>query len=91
MVNQGRCLSENDYGSKCYVKPAVAIIGHEAKIVHNETFAILYIIKYKGDIEEAISIQNEVKQGLSSSICLLMLRKQKHFYQVGGVIVGLQM
>ena len=60
---KGGVLSENDYGSKCYVKPAVAIIGHEAKIVHNETFApILYVIKYKGDIEEAISIQNEVKQ-----------------------------
>ena len=65
----GSVLSEKDYGSNCYVKPAVAIIDHDAPIVHQETFApILYVIKYKGEIEEAISIQNEVKQGLSSSI-----------------------
>ena len=74
-------MSENDYGSKCYVKPAVAIIDREAKIVHNETFApILYVIKYKGDIEEAISIQNEVKQGLSSSIMSLNVRETEIFF-----------
>ena len=76
----GSVLSEKDYGSNCYVKPAVAIIDHDAPIVHQETFApILYVIKYKGEIEEAISIQNEVKQGLSSSVMSLNVRETEIF------------
>ena len=87
---KGGVLSENDYGSKCYVKPAVAIIDHEAKIIHNETFApILYIIKYKGDIEEAISIQNEVKQGLSSSIMSLNIKETETFLSSWGSDCGI--
>ena len=87
---KGGVLSENDYGSKCYVKPAVAIIGHEAKIVHNETFApILYVIKYKGDVEEAISIQNEVKQGLSSSIMSLNVKETETFLSSWGSDCGI--
>ena len=87
---KGGVLSENDYGSKCYVKPAVAIIGHEAKIVHNETFApILYVIKYKGDIKEAISIQNEVKQGLSSSIMSLNVKETEIFLSSWGSDCGI--
>ena len=87
---KGGVLSENDYGSKCYVKPAVAIICHEAKIVHNETFApILYVIKYKGDIEEAISIQNEVKQGLSSSIMSLNVKETEIFLSSWGSDCGI--
>ena len=87
---KGGVLSENDYGSKCYVKPAVAIIDHEAKIVHNETFApILYVIKYKGDIEEAISIQNEVKQGLSSSIMSLNVKETETFLSNWGSDCGI--
>ena len=87
---KGGVLSENDYGSKCYVKPAVAIIDHEAKIVHNETFApILYVIKYKGDIEEAISIQNEVKQGLSSSIMSLNVKETETFLSSWGSDCGI--
>ena len=87
---KGGVLSENDYGSKCYVKPAVAIIDHEAKIVHNETFApILYVIKYKGDIKEAISIQNEVKQGLSSSIMSLNVKETETFLSSWGSDCGI--
>ena len=83
-------MSENDYGSKCYVKPAVAIIDRAAKIVHNETFApILYVIKYKGDIEEAISIQNEVKQGLSSSIMSLNVKETEIFLSSWGSDCGI--
>ena len=87
---KGGVLSENDYGSKCYVKPAVAIIDHEAKIVHSETFApILYVIKYKGDIEAAISIQNEVKQGLSSSIMSLNVKETEIFLSSWGSDCGI--
>ena len=86
----GSVLSEKDYGSNCYVKPAVAIIDHDAPIVHQETFApILYVIKYKGEIEEAISIQNEVKQGLSSSVMSLNVRETEIFLSHWGSDCGI--
>jgi aldehyde dehydrogenase (NAD+) len=66
---KGGVLSGEAYSSGCYVKPAIVEIDHDADIVHQETFApILYLLKYSGGVEEAIAIQNEVKQGLSSSI-----------------------
>ena len=86
----GGILSEKEYGSNCYVKPAVAIIDHDAPIVHQETFApILYIMKYQGDIEEAITIQNEVKQGLSSSIMSLNMIENEIFLSHWGSDCGI--
>ncbi len=66
---EGGVLIGEAYSSGCYVKPAIVEIDHDADIVHQETFApILYLLKYSGGVEQAITIQNEVKQGLSSSI-----------------------
>jgi aldehyde dehydrogenase (NAD+) len=51
-----------------FVDPTIVKIGKDAPIVKEETFApILYLIE-ADDIEEAIAIQNDVPQGLSSSI-----------------------
>ncbi|XP_076876126.1 alpha-aminoadipic semialdehyde dehydrogenase [Brachyhypopomus gauderio] len=52
-----------------YVEPTIFTgLAHDAPIVHTETFVpILYVIKFKTE-EEAFSWNNEVKQGLSSSI-----------------------
>ena len=86
----GGVLSSAKYGSACYVKPAVALIEHDAPIVHRETFApILYIMQYKGEIEEAIAIQNEVKQGLSSSIMSLNMRETETFLSHWGSDCGI--
>jgi aldehyde dehydrogenase (NAD+) len=86
----GGVLSSAEYGSACYVKPAVALIAHDAPIVHRETFApILYIMQYKGEIEEAIAIQNEVKQGLSSSIMSLNMRETETFLSHWGSDCGI--
>ena len=86
----GGVLSEKEYGSSCYVKPAVAIIKHDAPIVHQETFApILYIMEYQGDIEEAIAIQNEVTQGLSSSIMSLNMKETETFLSAWGSDCGI--
>ena len=86
----GGVLTTKKYGSKCYVQPAVAIIDHDSPIVHKETFApILYILKYHGNIEAAISIQNEVKQGLSSSIMSLNLKETETFLSHWGSDCGI--
>ncbi|KAG7253951.1 hypothetical protein CRUP_017794 [Coryphaenoides rupestris] len=52
-----------------YVEPTIITgLAHDAPIVHTETFVpILYVLKFKGE-EEAFAWNNEVKQGLSSSI-----------------------
>lgn len=52
----------------CYVMPTIVEAENSHPFVQKETFApILYLIKYK-ELEEAIAIQNDVKQGLSSAI-----------------------
>ncbi|MFI5218141.1 MAG: aldehyde dehydrogenase family protein [Bacteroidia bacterium] len=64
----GEVLSDDGYESGCYVMPAIAEIKKNLPIVCHETFApLLYIMKYKS-IDEAIVMQNNVPQGLSSSI-----------------------
>ncbi|MEO6883053.1 MAG: aldehyde dehydrogenase family protein [Bacteroidia bacterium] len=64
----GNVLDGKGYESGCYVNPCIAEVKNSYKIVQEETFApILYLIKYS-TIEEAIELQNDVPQGLSSSI-----------------------
>ena len=51
------------------MKPAIAEAENSFDIVQHETFApVLYLLKYRGDIENAIEIQNDVPQGLSLSL-----------------------
>ena len=86
----GEVLSSKEFESNFYVKPAIAIIDHDAQIVHQETFApILYLIKYNGDVTNAISIQNEVKQGLSSAIMSLNMRETEIFLSHWGSDCGI--
>lgn len=83
-------LEGGQYSSGCYVKPAIALIPHDAEIVHHETFApILYLLKYSGDVENAISIQNEVPQGLSSAIMTQNLREAELFLSQTGSDCGI--
>ena len=49
--------------------PAIAEAENHYHIVQEETFApIVYLIKYKGDVHNAIELNNDVPQGLSSAI-----------------------
>ncbi|MEI9945184.1 MAG: aldehyde dehydrogenase family protein [Chitinophagaceae bacterium] len=58
-------------------------------MVKHETFApVLYLLKYK-TIDEAIAIQNEVPQGLSSSIMTLNLREAEQFLSFAGSDCGI--
>ncbi len=88
-IVEGGVLSGSEYESGCYVKPCIAEAKPGFKIVHHETFApILYLLKYK-TIDEAIAIQNEVPQGLSSSIMTLNLREAEKFLSVAGSDCGI--
>jgi aldehyde dehydrogenase (NAD+) len=88
-VVEGGLLSGKGYESGCYVKPCIAEAGPEFRIVQTETFApILYLLKYK-TLDEAIRIQNEVPQGLSSSIMTLNLREAEQFLSAAGSDCGI--
>jgi aldehyde dehydrogenase (NAD+) len=72
-----------------YVRPAIVEIGHSAKIVQHETFApILYVMSYD-TIDEAINIQNEVPQGLSSAIFTADVREAELFMSPSGSDCGI--
>ena len=76
--------------SGCYVKPVIAEVEHSLDIVQEETFApILYLIKYSGDVENAIKIQNEVDQGLSSAIMTNNLKEAETFLSYLGSDCGI--
>ncbi len=87
---EGGALSGRDYESGCYVKPAIAEADNSFDIVQHETFApILYLIKYSGDVNSAIEIQNGVAQGLSSAIMTNNLREAEAFLSVNGSDCGI--
>ena len=70
-------------------KTFIAEVKHDLSIVHHETFApILYLIRYQ-DLNEAIAIQNEVPQGLSSSIMTTNLREAELFLSTEGSDCGI--
>ena len=86
----GEVLSGNGYESGCYVVPAIVEAKNHYNIVQEETFApILYIMKYKKDIDEAIALQNGVVQGLSSSIFTNNLREAERFLSCAGSDCGI--
>lgn len=90
MLVEGGVLSGKGFESGCYVKPAIAEVKPDMPIVQQETFApILYVIRYKGGIDEAIAIQNGVKQGLSSSVMTTDLREMEHFLGTAGSDCGI--
>lgn len=88
-VVEGGVLEGDAYTSGCYVKPCIAEVENHFAIVQHETFApILYIMKYK-TIEEAIAMQNDVPQGLSSAIMTQNLRESELFLSQMGSDCGI--
>ncbi len=82
-------LQGADYGSGCYVKPAIFEVSNDLEIVQCETFApILYLMKYR-NIEEGITLQNAVPQGLSSAIMTNDLRESELFLSHSGSDCGI--
>jgi aldehyde dehydrogenase (NAD+) len=87
---EGGKLEGADYQSGCYVKPAIVEVSNTYKTVQKETFApILYLIKYSGSVEDAIALQNDVAQGLSSAIMTTNLREAELFLSYAGSDCGI--
>jgi aldehyde dehydrogenase (NAD+) len=78
-------ISENAF----YVRPALVEMPEQTAIVQRETFApILYVLKYR-DLDDAIALQNDVPQGLSSSIFTLNLQEAERFLSASGSDCGI--
>jgi len=87
---KGGVLEGEGYESGCYVKPAIAEAENHYEIVQHETFGpVLYILKYKGDLQNALDMQNGVRQGLSSAIMTNNLREAERFLSVEGSDCGI--
>jgi aldehyde dehydrogenase (NAD+) len=85
----GETLSGKGYEAGTYVVPALAEVENHYQIVQDETFApLLYLIKYK-DIDEAIALNNDVPQGLSSAIFTLNLQEAEQFLSGVGSDCGI--
>lgn len=83
-----RILTEK-FPDAYYVKPAIVEVPEQNQWVRQETFApILYVMTYR-DITEAIAINNDVPQGLSSCIFTTNLREAELFVSAVGSDCGI--
>jgi hypothetical protein len=86
----GQVMEGPAYASGCYVQPTLCEVKNDYPIVQEETFApILYLIRYRGDVTNAIAIQNDVPQGLSSAIFTNDLRETEQFLSAVGSDCGI--
>ncbi|MCP4483515.1 MAG: aldehyde dehydrogenase family protein [Flavobacteriaceae bacterium] len=87
---EGGVLEGEGFESGCYVKPAIIEAENHFEIVQHETFApILYLMKYSGDVENAIETQNGVAQGLSSAIMTNEMKEAEKFLSYAGSDCGI--
>ncbi|MDF9754167.1 aldehyde dehydrogenase (NAD+) [Pseudomonas sp. TE6288] len=83
-----RQLAEQ-YPNAYYVSPAIAEMPAQSEVVRHETFApILYVLAYD-DFDEALRLNNEVPQGLSSCIFTTDLREAERFQSASGSDCGI--
>ena len=86
---EGGVLSGEGYESGCYVRPCIIEVAEQYNIVKHETFApILYLLRYD-HVDEAIALQNDVPQGLSSAIMTTNLREAERFLSHEGSDCGI--
>jgi aldehyde dehydrogenase (NAD+) len=78
-ITGGERVSVSGCANGYYVKPALVELPKQSAVMKHETFApILYVVKYR-DLGEAIGLQNDVPQGLSSCIFTRDVREAELF------------
>ena len=89
LLTGGDVLGGTGFESGCYVKPVIIEMKEQTTIVKEETFApILYLLQYD-TLDQAIALQNDVPQGLSSAIFTLNLREAEQFLSAAGSDCGI--
>lgn len=88
-VTGGERVLDSEYPEAYYVKPAIVEMEEQNDVVRNETFApILYVMTYK-NFDQALEMQNDVPQGLSSCIFTNDIREAEQFLSDSGSDCGI--
>jgi aldehyde dehydrogenase (NAD+) len=88
-VHGGERQLQAQYPNAWYVSPALVEMPEQSAVVRHETFApILYVMAYD-DFEQALTMNNEVPQGLSSCIFTTDLREAERFQGASGSDCGI--
>ena len=83
------CGGKRVDGPGYFFEPAIAVAKNDWEIVQSETFGpILYLMSYR-NLDEAIAMQNGVKQGLSSAIFTDNLQRAEYFLSNAGSDCGI--
>jgi aldehyde dehydrogenase (NAD+) len=89
VVHGGKRVLQDHFPNAFYVSAALVEMPAQVDVVRHETFApILYVLKYD-KLAEAIALNNEVPQGLSSSIFTTDLREAEAFMSAAGSDCGI--
>jgi aldehyde dehydrogenase (NAD+) len=85
----GERLQGGCYFGSCYVRPCLAEGSNELPLVKEETFApLLYVIPYR-NFADAVAMNNDVPQGLSSAVFTNNLREAEEFLSARGSDCGI--
>ena len=88
-VHGGARVTEGVPAGGVYMAPAIVEMPDQTGTVKTETFApILYVLGYE-DFEEAVALQNDVPQGLSSCVFTLNMREAEAFLSAAGSDCGI--
>ncbi|NPC58335.1 aldehyde dehydrogenase family protein [Caenimonas sp. S4] len=88
-VTGGERLLQDQHPTAYYVRPAIVEMPGQTDTVRRETFApILYVMGYR-EFEDALRLQNDVPQGLSSSIFSNDMRETEVFLSARGSDCGI--
>jgi aldehyde dehydrogenase (NAD+) len=88
-VHGGERVHADTHPDAYYVRPAIVEMPTQTAVVRRETFApVLHVLRYR-NLDEAISLHNDVPQGLSSSIFTTDLREAEAFLSAVGSDCGI--
>lgn len=88
-IHGGKRVLQAEFPNAFYVTPSIVEMPGQTDVVKQETFApILYVMTYT-DLDEAIALQNDVPQGLSSCIFSTDVRETEYFLSAGGSDCGI--
>jgi aldehyde dehydrogenase (NAD+) len=88
-VGGGERLLIDEHPDAYYVRPALARLSAPAPCMQRETFAPLLHVTPYGEFDEAIAIQNDVPQGLSSCVMTNDVREAEGFLSAAGSDCGI--
>jgi len=89
LLTGGQVISNLSVGNGFYIAPAIVEVSPDAEIIQKETFAPLLYLHTYDTLDEAISMHNNVRQGLSSAIFTQDISEAEIFLSAKGSDCGI--